>query len=70
MQGDIHLTYQAGTCSEFTQKGKKSDRNIIIAPLKILEKENETLLKSGCNMWKACENPECQYSLAAYSNSK
>jgi hypothetical protein len=66
MEGDIHFTYQSGECREFTQNGKKSTITIVIAPLKVSDNGQEIKLKSGCNFWKACQNPSCEYCLLSY----
>ncbi len=67
---DIHFTYAIGDCKEFTIGGKKQNISIVIAPLKITEDGDRTILKSGCNMWKACQNPNCEMSQVSYGGPK
>jgi hypothetical protein len=67
---DIHLNYQVGECKEFTQGGKKQQISIVIAPLKVTDDGKEIKLKSGCNMWKACQNHNCDFSQVSYGGPK
>ncbi len=67
---DIHFTYQNGECKEFTLSGKKQSISIVIAPLKVTDDGKEIKLKSGCNMWKACQNPNCEFSQVSYGGPK
>jgi len=67
---DIHLTYLNGECKEFTLGGKKECISIVIAPLKVTDDGKEIKLKSGCNMWKACQNPNCEFSQVSYGGPK
>jgi hypothetical protein len=70
MENDIHLTYQIGECQEFTRGGEKKTISIVIAPLKMNDNGKEISLKSGCNMWKACQNEGCGFSQVAYGGPK
>ena len=61
---------QIGLCSEFVNNGKKQEVSIVVSPLKVTGIEDMTkgsALKiiSGCNMWRACENVKCQFSLVS-----
>ena len=67
---DIHLSYQIGECKEFTQCSKKQIVSIVIAPLKVTDDGKEIKLKSGCNMWKACQNINCEFSQISYGGPK
>ncbi len=67
---DIHLTYSIGACTDFMQGGKAQTVSIVIAPLKVTDDGNEIKLKSGCNMWKACQNPKCEFSQVSYGGPK
>ena len=63
---DVYVQSTIGACSEFVVDGKKKEIAIVISPLKLVQDEkNEKNLKvnSGCNMWRACQNAECQFSL-------
>ncbi len=67
---DIHLNYSIGECKDFMQNGKKQTVSIVIAPLKVTDDGTEVRIKSGCNMWKACQNPNCELSQVAYGGPK
>ncbi len=65
---DIYVQSTIGTCGEFMVDGKEFETSVVISPLKITQKENDQVLQvnSGCNMWKACQNPRCHFSLVAH----
>ena len=75
---DIYVQATIGPCTEFTLNKEKEEISIVIAPLKIIfgrssvDHPNGESLKfnSGCNMWRACENPACQYSLISRPEKK
>ena len=62
---DIYVQATIGVCAEFKVGGKKEETSIVISPLKITTDESVLKINSGCNMWKACKNTGCQYSLIA-----
>ncbi len=69
MEGNIYFTSEIGVCQDYVHEGKKQEASIVISPLKVTEdqekKQSVLRIVSGCNMWKACENPRCQFSLIA-----
>ncbi len=64
---DIYVQATPAICNEFVNAGKKQAISTVISPLKITQIEQTLRVSSGCNMWKACENPKCQFSLAAHN---
>ena len=71
---EINIQSTQGICSEFMEGGSKKRRDItiIIAPLTVTanDEQNRIAVKTGCNMWKSCQNEGCYYSLAARIKSK
>jgi hypothetical protein len=70
VETNIYINSDIGTCNMFTRDGKREEASIVISPLKVTEerdkKKNEVLrITSGCNLWKMCANPACQFSLVA-----
>ena len=66
MQVNIQATQ--GACSEFVDdKGKKQTVSIVISPLKVAanEEQSKIVVQTGCNLWKACQNKDCYYSMAS-----
>ena len=66
MQVNIQATQ--GVCSEFVDgKGKKQTASIIISPLKVTanDEQSKIVVQTGCNLWKACQNKGCYYSMAS-----
>lgn len=55
METTVNFASVLGTCDQFTAKGKKEARNVVISPLKVTETDGQIKLNSGCSMWKACE---------------
>ena len=64
---DIYIQAQLGVCNEFINSGKKQATSTVISPLKITQIEQTLRVSSGCNMWKACENRKCQFSIASHN---
>jgi hypothetical protein len=62
---DITFGSTLGQCAEFSKDGKKQEVTVVISPLKLTEENGTTKVISGCNLWKACENRDCQFALAA-----
>ena len=69
MEGNFYLLGQIGICNDYIHDGTKQEASIVIHPLKIKEEQNKKAdvmhITEGCNRWKACENPTCQFSLIA-----
>jgi hypothetical protein len=62
---DVYVQSMVGECSEAVIEGKRKTVSIVISPLKLVQRDKETLkVISGCNLWKACQNLSCQFSLA------
>ena len=70
MNTDVYIQSQIGVCSECIIGGKKVETSVVISPLKVKQMENELRVNSGCNMWRACENKRCQFSLASHPDIK
>ena len=65
---EINIQALQGVCSEFVdEKGKKQTVSTVIAPLKgtANEEQSKIVIQTGCNLWKACLNKGCYYSMAA-----
>jgi len=65
---EVNIQATQGVCSEFIdEKGKKQAGSIVISPLKVTanEEQNKIVVQTGCNLWKACRNEGCYYSMAA-----
>jgi len=65
---EINIQATQGVCSEFVDdKGKKQNVSIVISPLKVTanEEQNKTVVQTGCNLWKACRNKGCYFSMAS-----
>jgi hypothetical protein len=64
---DVYIQSQIGECSEFIMNKEKQQVNVVISPLRIHGNEDDLRVISGCNLWKACENPACYFSKASRS---
>uniref|UniRef100_A0A6M3LW27 Uncharacterized protein n=1 Tax=viral metagenome TaxID=1070528 RepID=A0A6M3LW27_9ZZZZ len=65
---EVNIQSVQGACSEFIDdKGKNRTVSIIISPLKVTAKEEQSkiVIQTGCNLWKSCHNEGCYYSMAA-----
>jgi hypothetical protein len=67
---DIYVQATIGQCAEFVLDGKKQVVSVVISPLTITSGETVLKVKTGCNMWKACQNLKCQFSQVAYGPKK
>jgi len=67
---DVYFQAQIGPCTEFICDRKKQQISVAIAPLKVITEEQTLKVNFGCNMWRGCENPRCQYSLLAKGPKK
>ncbi len=67
MENNIYVVAAHGTCNEFISGGKRQTISSVISALKINQIDQTLRITSGCNMWKACENPRCQYSIASHN---
>jgi len=63
---NVYFQAQIGECTEFVCDGKKQRASIIVAPLKVYSNEDLVKVINGCNLWKACTNLNCQYSLNSH----
>lgn len=66
---DIYIQSTNGMCTEYRPK-QKDPISVTISPLRIEGKEGHLKIVSGCNMWQACENPDCYFSKAARGKPK
>jgi len=65
---EVNIQATQGVCSEFMDdKGKKQNVSIVISPLKVTanEEQNKIVVQTGCNLWKACHNGACYFSMAS-----
>jgi len=64
---DLYVQSEIGICTEFTMEGSEKEQvSIIISPLRVEGvKEDQLRVIMGCNMWRACLNKACYFSLAA-----
>lgn len=65
---DVYIQSTIGACDQAIVENLKQEVSVIISPLKITTIENTLKIISGCNLWKACNNKNCQYSLVAREN--
>jgi len=64
----VNIQATQGACSEFVDdKGKKQTVSIVISPLKVTanEEQSKIVVQTGCNLWKACQNKGCYYSMVS-----
>ena len=62
---DIYIQSTIGPCTEFmSENNTKEEISVVISPLKITSKDEILKVSNGCNMFTACQNSKCQYSLA------
>ncbi len=62
---NIQLEYKEINCKNFVNSdGRKEEATVVIMPLRIVEDEanSMTRISTGCNMWKNCQNTNCQFS--------
>jgi len=69
-EGKLEVNIQAtqGVCSEFVDdKGRSKNVSIVVSPLKVTanEEQSKIVVQTGCNLWIACHNKGCYYSLAS-----
>lgn len=62
MDSEIYTQATIGECDQFMLEGKKQSISVIISPLKMIQEKSTMKITQGCNMWRACENINCQYS--------
>ncbi len=65
---EINIGSVIGPCDQFIKDGEQVEVSIVISAIKVeATDEAGTKLKvvSGCNLWRACENGACYFSLKA-----
>ena len=66
---DVYINSEIGVCQEYmaAKDKKKETVSIIVSPLKVQGDETGMNLRvvNGCNMWQACYNSKCFFSIAA-----
>lgn len=67
---DIYFTAAIGPCTEAVFDRKKQEISVAIAPLRVITEEQTLKVNFGCNYWRSCENPRCQYSQIAMGPKK
>lgn len=71
---NVYVSGTIGDCKNYMQGGKRETVSICLIPLKVTEKSidngTESKFKSGCSMWKTCENLKCDLSQVAYGGPK
>ncbi len=66
---DIYILSTIGECSVYEPK-QEDLISIVISPIRIEGTEMNLKVISGCNMWRGCQNQNCQFSLAARQGPK
>lgn len=61
---DIYIVSLGTECNQFEPK-QEEPVSVVISPLRVDGTEGNLKITSGCNLWKACENPNCYFSKAA-----
>lgn len=66
----VNIVSVIGPCAEFTNEYEgKEEVSVVISPLKVTQEDSILRVNSGCNLWKACKNSQCHFSLIAHTNS-
>ncbi len=65
-----NIYFQASSeqvCTTFMESpsAKKQTVSVVVCPLKAIEEGKQIKAVWGCNRWKACFDPTCQYSMAS-----
>lgn len=73
MKTDIYINSAIGACTEFIPEDstdKLEEVSVVISPIRVVQ-DGESVLKvvQGCNLFRACNNPDCYFSKAARDNS-
>lgn len=63
---NVYFQATIGECHEFCLEGKKQHVSVVISPLKAWADNQTVRVTSGCNLWKACQNRQCQYSVVSH----
>jgi len=66
---DIYIQSEVGVCAEYKPR-QKEPISIVISPIRIEGKEGNLKVISGCNMWRACQNENCYFSMASRAREK
>lgn len=66
---DIYILSTIGECSAYKPK-QGNAVSVVISPIRIEGGETNLKVISGCNMWRGCQNANCQFSLAARQGPK
>ncbi len=67
MEHEIYFQSVVGPCTEFVGvDGQKKKITAVISPFKIIQKDEMTTIKSNCNHYLACKNPECSFSKESF----
>ena len=67
---EVYFAATIGTCTEFMETGQKHKVSMTIYPIKADLDETHLKVTSGCNLWQACENKSCYFSLKARDKKK
>lgn len=71
---EIDIQAAVGLCNVFMESddGLKQEVSVVISPIKVITdgSENQLQIVNGCNLWRACRNSDCWYSLAAREKKK
>ena len=64
---EIKIESAIGVCEEFMEavNGKRVPVSVVISPLKVVGNDSGVQVTSGCNMWQACRNARCHFSVEA-----
>ena len=62
-------------CTEFTNCGAQRAKRVVVSPIRVLckpevEDRDEYVIFQGCNMYQACRNPNCVYSITSRDQAR
>lgn len=62
---ELKVEYSVGLCNQFCRdgQGQKEEVSVIISPLKVVGEGEKVRIISGCNLFRACHNAYCWYSV-------
>ena len=66
---DVYILSTIGECQAYKPVQRKPV-SIVISPIRLEGGEGNLKVISGCNMWRGCQNADCQFSLAARQGPK
>lgn len=70
---EINIQSTVSSCTEFLdEQGERREVSVVISPLKVSSDDSQNRIKviTGCNLWKACFNGDCYFSIKARSSKR